>query len=488
MKRLKAYRFDRLEFAGSLGDLGTLLPLAVGMILINGLNPQGLFLSIGILYILTGFYYGLPVPVQPMKVVGAYAIATGLSAQQISASGAWLAAILLFAGVSGLIDVIGKYTPKSVIRGVQLSTGSLLMAQGIKFMWGTSSFQVLQAAAEPYLSIQHLGPIPIGVVFGVAGIVLTLLLLDNKKFPAGLIVVFSGLLIGLMVGTHAGFDQLKLGFHLPRLLPLGLPTMTDLSFALLLLVLPQIPMTVGNAVIAYADLSKDYFGTASAKVTYKNVCVSMAVGNILAFLLGGMPLCHGAGGLAAHYRFGARTAGSNLMIGLIFIFLALFLGTGALAVVYLMPMSVLGVLLLYAGSQLGMTIMDLMSTAQLLGNFGEFVGAIAVVVTLAYLAVQVRQSRETLGANTRALEEAQKQARVNALREVAFNWNSIVRNAMGSRDAAAIFLRGNRDIGELDEIEQQIFIAQLVPFFNQSLVVLQIAQEGLWAKRSSATT
>ena len=123
--------------------------------------------------------------------------------------------------------------------------------------------------------------------------------------------------------------------------------------------------------------------------------------------------------------------------------------------------------------------MDLMSTAQLLGNFGEFVGAIAVVATLAYLAVQVRQSRETLGANTRALDEAQKQARVNALRELAFNWNGIIRDAMGSRDAAAIFLRGNRDIEELDEIEQQIFVAQLVPFFNQSLVVLQMAQEGL---------
>ena len=123
--------------------------------------------------------------------------------------------------------------------------------------------------------------------------------------------------------------------------------------------------------------------------------------------------------------------------------------------------------------------MDLMSTAQLLGNFGEFVGAIAVVVTLAYLAVQVRQSRETLGANTRALDEAHRQARVNALRELAFNWNGIIRDAMGSRDAAAIFLRGNRDIEELDEIEQQIFVAQLVPFFNQSLVVLQMAQEGL---------
>jgi SulP family sulfate permease len=110
------YLFNRVEFAGSLGDLGTLLPLAVGMIMINGLNPQGLFLSVGLLYILGGYFYGLPVPVQPMKVVGAYAIATGLTAQQISASGAWLAVILLIAGITGLINVIGKYTPKAVIR------------------------------------------------------------------------------------------------------------------------------------------------------------------------------------------------------------------------------------------------------------------------------------------------------------------------------------------------------------------------------------
>jgi SulP family sulfate permease len=136
-------------------------------------------------------------------------------------------------------------------------------------------------------------------------------------------------------------------------------------------------MTVGNAVVAYADLSKDYFGEASSRVTYKNVCLSMAAGNVLAFLLGGMPICHGAGGLAAHYRFGARTAGSNLIIGLIFLLLALFLGTGILAVVYLIPMAILGVLLLYAGSQLCMTMIDLMSRKDL------FVAVVMLGITLA---------------------------------------------------------------------------------------------------------
>jgi len=371
------YLFNRVEFAGSLGDLGTLLPLGMGMIMINGLNPQGLFLSVGLLYILGGYVYGLPVPVQPMQVVGAYAIATGLTAQQISASGAWLAVILLIAGVTGLINVIGKYTPKAVVRGVQLSTGSLLMAQGIKLMWGTSSFQALKSAAEPYLVMQQLGPIPIGIILGAAGIALTLLLLENKRFPAGLIVVGSGMAVGLLAGTREGFDLLALNFHLPELLPFGLPSMNDFSLVLLLLVLPPIPMTIGNAVVAYADLSKDYFGEASAKVTYKNVCLSMAAGNVIAFLLGGMPLCHGAGGLAAHYRFGARTAGSNLIIGLIFLLLALFLGTGILAIVYLIPLAVLGVLLLYAGSQLCMTMIDLMSRKDL------FVAMVMLGITLA---------------------------------------------------------------------------------------------------------
>jgi SulP family sulfate permease len=189
--------------------------------------------------------------------------------------------------------------------------------------------------------------------------VLTLLLLDNKKFPAGLVVVFGGITLGLIFGIREGLDRINPGIHLPRLLPLGWPTKADFTFALLALVLPQIPMTLGNAVIAYADLSKDYFADGSQKVTYKSACISMALANFVSASIGGMPLCHGAGGLAAHYRFGARTAGSNLMIGAIFVILAIVLGNQSLAVIYLIPLSVLGILLLFAGSQLALTIMDL---------------------------------------------------------------------------------------------------------------------------------
>lgn len=371
------YKFNRLEFAGSLGDLGTILPIAIGMILVNGLDPSGLFLTVGVFYILSGLYFGVTTPVQPMKVIGAYAIATAMSASQILASGLLMGLLLMVIGVTGAITVIGKYTPKSVVRGVQLSTGTLLMAQGVKFMLGTAKIQILRQSAEPYLALQTVGPVPIGIIIGVCGVVLTLLLLESKKLPAGLLVVFAGLIIGLILGTHEGLDKLRISINIPKLLPLNFPAGADFTFALLALVLPQMPMTIGNAVIADADLSRKYFGDNSKKVTHRGLCISMALGNFLSFLFGGMPLCHGAGGLAAHYRFGARTAGSNLMIGLIFILLVVFFGSRMLSIFYLMPMSILGVLLLFTGSQLALTIIDLNARKDL------FVALVILGITLA---------------------------------------------------------------------------------------------------------
>lgn len=359
------YRFNRLEFAGSLGDLGTLLPLAIGMIVLCGLHPSGLFFAVGLSYLFTGLYFGIPVPVQPMKVIGAYAVAMGLSASQVLASGALMGLFLLVMGGTGAVTLIGKYTPKSVVRGVQFSTGTLLFVQGIKFMLGTSSFQILQGAAEPYLRLQTLGPVPFGIVIGIAGTILTLLFLDNKTLPAALLVVFGGLVVGFILGTHEGFGQFRIGLHFPPILPYGMITGIDLSFALLVLVLPQIPMTLGNAVIANADLAREYFGKDSERVTHRALCISQALANFMSFVVGGMPLCHGAGGLAAQYRFGARTAGANIMVGSIFLILALFLGKHSLALIYLLPLSVLGVLLIFAGAQLALTIIDLKGKKEL---------------------------------------------------------------------------------------------------------------------------
>jgi SulP family sulfate permease len=317
------------------------------------------------------------VPVQPMKVIGAYAIATGISAQQIVASGFWMAGFLLVIGMTGLIDVIGRYTPKAVIRGVQLSTGVLLMTQGMRFIVGQSKFQAMAGAAEPHLSLQTIGDIPIGIFLGILSGGIVMRFVSDRRFPAGLMVVIGGAVVGLIFGTHDGFERLEIGVNLPRWMPFGWPGPTNWTMALFTLVLPQLPMTLGNAVVANADLSREYFGQASRRVTYRALTISMAIANLISAAIGGMPICHGAGGLAAHYRFGARTAASNLIIGAIFILLAVLLGIHALAVIYLIPMAILGIMLLFAGSQLALTIMDIKARKDL------FVALTILGITLA---------------------------------------------------------------------------------------------------------
>lgn len=369
-------RFTRLELAGSLGDLGSLVPLSMGMILINGLSPSGIFLAAGLFYIVSGFYFRVPTAVQPMKVISAYAIAASLSAGQVMAATFMMALVLMVIGASGAMAWLSRYTPKATIRGVQLSTGLLLMTQGIKCMLGTSTLQALSQKSEPYLTIQQLGPLPISLLIGVVGAAVTLMLLNNRRFPAGLVVIVFGVAMGILLGAYREIADVGIGISLPVVMPFGLPRQVDLSFAFLALVLPQIPMTLGNAVLANEDLSKDFFGAAASRVTGKALCISMALANLGAYLVGGMPMCHGAGGLAAHYRFGARTAGSNLIIGLFMVVLVLLVGDQMVALFHAVPMGILGVLLLFAGSQLALTLVDLKTRTEL------FIAFIMLGVTL----------------------------------------------------------------------------------------------------------
>lgn len=344
----RRYRFDRLELAGSLGDLGTLAPLAIGMIVINGLDPTGVLFMIGLFYVLAGVYYGVTVPVQPMKVIGAYVIAAGMTPQEISASALIMGALLILLGITGAIHFVARHTPRSVVRGVQLGVGTVLMVKGIEFMLGP----------EPYLAVQSIGPVSIGLVLGILGAILTFLLIDNKRMPAAIVVVIGGLIIGLLLGKSMPEETINLGIYLPKLLPYGMPHGSDFLIALTLLVIPQIPMTVGNAIISNADLTREYFGPRAKMTSYKALSNSQGIANIGSFLFGGIPMCHGAGGLAAHYRFGARTAGSNVIIGAIFLILAIFLGPSAVTILHLIPLSILGVLLVFAGSQLCLMIKD----------------------------------------------------------------------------------------------------------------------------------
>ena len=350
-------RFDRRELAGSLADLGTLLPLAVGLVLINGLDATGLFLSVGLFYVASGLYFGVTVPVQPMKVIGAYAIASAVPALQVTGAGLWMGVMLLVLGLSGTLTLVRRVVPASTVRGVELAAGVLLLVQGIELILGTSELQRSQGAAEPFLEVGALGPVPINLILGLAAVLLVLVLLNDRRRPAALVAVVLGFGVGALLGGWRGLEGINPGIHLPTLLPFGMPTASDLVVALTALALPQLPMTIGNAVLAQADLTREYFGEDTAKrSSAKGLAVSMGLANLVAGAVGGMPLCHGAGGLAAHYRFGARTAGSNLMIGAIFATGAILLGDGAMSLLALLPLSVLGALLCFAGIELALIV------------------------------------------------------------------------------------------------------------------------------------
>ncbi len=363
----KTFIFNRLEFAGSLGDLGTMLPLIIALIIINGMNAVNVLIGIGIFHIISGLYFKVTVPIQPMKIISAYAIAMGLSPMQIASASLWMGVLTLFLGITGLIHLIGRYTPKSTIRGVQLAGGMLLMIKGLQY--------IIQPDSN--LAIQSIASINISIIIGIICIILTFLFLENKKIPAAVIVVFGGIATGFLLGKPIKTDEIQLGFYLPSLMPYGIPTWNDLLLIIPLVVLPQIPMTIGNAVIAQVDTSKQLFGKRAEKMSYRSISNSQGIAGILSFFWGGIPMCHGAGGAAAHYFFGARTGAANLMIGALFVVMGLFFGKSATTLFKLLPGAVLGVLLFFAGSQLAIMIQDLREKKEI------FVAVTILGITLA---------------------------------------------------------------------------------------------------------
>ena len=364
---LPAFVFNRFEFAGALGDLGTMLPLVIALIIINGMNAVNVLIPIGVFYLISGLYFKVTCPVQPMKIISAYAIAMGLTPLQITSASLWMGIFTLLLGITGLIHLIGRYTPTSTVRGVQLAGGILLMIKGVQF--------IIQP--DPNLVVQSVASINVGIIIGIIGIVITFILLDNRKIPAAVIVVFGGILAGLFMGKPLKADDIQVGFYLPSFMPYGIPSWSDLLLIVPIVVLPQIPMTIGNACIAQVDTTRQLFGNRAEKMSYRSISNSQGIANILAFFFGGIPMCHGAGGAAAHYFFGARTGGANLMIGTIFVVLGVFFGKSAMALFGLLPGAVLGVLLFFAGSQLAIMIQDLKDKKEI------FVAVTMLGITLA---------------------------------------------------------------------------------------------------------
>jgi SulP family sulfate permease len=337
-------RFDRVEFAGSFGDLGTLLPIVVAMILINKLSPSAVFFSFGLFYLITGYYYRLPVPVQPLKAVGAIAIAYPLLITEsvIGASGIIFGVILLLLSITGTVNALAKLFTQPVVRGIQLSLGLVFLRKGIELIVQKNLF--LSGVAGRFAEYN------LNIILGVAVFLMVLALLDNKKLPAALAALAVGIISGLAFG---GFDSLRFSIG-PTKIGFISPTLKDFWTAFIMLILPQIPLTIGNACVGTADTCCTLFpkNPLLSKTKAGNFALTMGLANFPAGFIGAVPMCHGTGGLAAHYRFGARTGGAPMMIGALFVVMALVFGEFGFTLLAMIPNSVLGVLLIFAGLEL----------------------------------------------------------------------------------------------------------------------------------------
>ncbi|MDD2389629.1 MAG: putative sulfate/molybdate transporter [Desulfobacterales bacterium] len=350
--RIGPYRFDRIEFAGSLGDLGTLIPLSVALMVVCGLGVTPVLLMTGLSYIFTGLYFRLPIPIQPLKVAAAIAIASPdrITVPVIAAAGILFGAILIILSVSGLIDRLAGFFTRPIIRGIQLGLGLILITKGIRFIL---DHQLL--VQNPESAIRAAG-IPLNPLLGILGFFLALVLLSNRRFPSALVLIAAGAAIGIGYGAlkSTGIDIGPTPISIAGIQPM------DMLHALVLLVIPQIPLTLGNAVIGTADTCRSLFGNdeRTQRVTNRTLAMSMGLMNIVTGLIGAMPMCHGAGGLAAHYRFGARTGGSSILIGAIFLIIALVFGRAGIGILSCIPNAVLGILLLFSGLELALLIRD----------------------------------------------------------------------------------------------------------------------------------
>jgi SulP family sulfate permease len=321
-------RFDRRELAGAVADVGVLVPIAVALIVGNGLSATAVLLPAGLLYVTAAWVYRLPVPVQPLKAFGAIAIAKGLGSDEIAAGALLMGVIFLTLGRLGLLDLAARTFPRPLIRGVQLTVGLLFL----KIAWGLVT-DPPKSFSEHALSADWALPLAL----------LTLVLaFALRDYPITLALVAVGAIVTVVLaGGEAAFGPSALA------LP-SLDTATIVT-AFTVLVVPQVPLSFANSCLATADAAKVYFGDQGSRVRPGRLATTFGSANLFAGAVSGMPVCHGAGGMTAHYAFGARTGGAPLAMGALLLTLAIGLGTSLAELLTAFPLPILAGVLATAG-------------------------------------------------------------------------------------------------------------------------------------------
>jgi MFS superfamily sulfate permease-like transporter len=317
-------RFDRHEFAGCFGDLGTDLPLLAAMIVAARLDVASVLVVFGALQIGTGLLYRIPMPVQPLKAMAALVIAQKADAATLAGGGLAIGVLVLVLTLTGGLGWLARTIPAAVVRGVQFGLG----------------LQLALLAGRDFIAPAGWA----GWALALVAFVIVIGLWEHRRWPAGLIV------IGLGLAYAAAFDlswpALTAGFGLdwPQW---HVPASADVWTGFLILALPQLPLSLGNSLLATERLAADFFPQRAPDV--RKLGFTYATMNLIAPFFGGVPVCHGSGGMAGHYAFGARTGGSVIIYGSCFLAVGLCFSGSFDQVVRFFPRAILGVLLFFEG-------------------------------------------------------------------------------------------------------------------------------------------
>ncbi len=317
-------RFDRNELSGAFGDIGTDLPLIVGIVLVSGLDPANVFLMFGIMQALTGVIYGMPMPVQPLKAVAVIAISLKLSGSVILGAGLSIGLVMLLLTLTGLINWIYNVVPNSVIRGIQFGLGTSLIL----------------LAFDTYIPADGLK----GYLLSAVGFIIIISLIGNRRFPPALPVIILGALYAFSFNIQPKAVIHNFDFALPSV---NLPNFQDILTGFIILAIPQIPLSITNSILATQKVAEDFFPR--SKLNVKRIGFTYSFMNLLNPFLGGVPVCHGSGGLVGHYTFGARTGGSLIIYGGLYLIIGLFFSQGFDKALQIFPLPALGIILVFEG-------------------------------------------------------------------------------------------------------------------------------------------
>jgi hypothetical protein len=323
------------------------------------MDGTSLLVMFGVMQILSGVAYRMPMPVQPLKAMAAIVIAQQTSAAVLFGGGLAIGIVMLILAATGLLTWLARVVPKCVIRGIQLGLGLQLGSVALG--------NYVQAEGVP------------GYLLAAGAFAIIVLLLGNRRFPAALPVVVLAIAYAAAFKFGSGELVKAAGLHLPIF---HTPRLADILTGFLVLALPQIPLSLGNSVLATKQLASDLFPERG--ITIRKIGFTYAFMNLINPWFGGVPTCHGSGGMAGHFAFGGRTGGSVVIYGLMFLTAGLFFGGSFDLIATLFPLPVLGILLLFEAMALIWLVRD---TAQSRVEFpiAVIVGLLAVGLPYGYL-------------------------------------------------------------------------------------------------------